>query len=183
MKWIVPFFKIFLFAVLYLCIAGTAGAQGPAVSSDQGTSSSGTASVPVTGSGTLGTATFLSAAGELANGDSSTLVAAFTTTLNLTGSEQCIELKYSGEVAVVSRYLPLSAKFRATIDDVIINGGSTNGQFFNATDSGFYTTAAMNWWECNVSPGAHTVKILFKPVYSGDTAYVRNRTLIIEYSQ
>ncbi len=181
MKWSAPFFKNFLFAFFGLCIAGTAAAQGPAVS--PGTSMSQTPAAPIVSTGTLGTATFLSASGEVVDGDASAWVAAFNTTVNLTDHVQCMELKYSGEVAVVSDFFPLSVKFRAMIDGIIVNAGSTNGQFFDAIDSGIYTIVAMNWWECNLEPGSHTVKILFKPVYSGDIAYVRSRTLIIEYSQ
>ncbi len=177
------YFKRFIFAFFCLGTAAAAGAQGPAVSPELEESRSGPPSAPIISIGTLGTATFLSAAGEVSNGNSSAWVAAFNTTVNLTGDGQCMELKYSGEMAIVSDFLPLSAKFRAMIDGVIINGGANNGQFFNTVDSGFYTIAAINWWECNLGSGTHSVKILFKPVYSGDIAYVRNRTLIIGYRQ
>ena len=75
---------------------------------------------------------------------------------------------------------PFKIQFRATVDGTVAKGGAP---YFDALVPFSYTTAAMNWWVCGLTTGAHTVKIQFRPYYEHDTAVVRNRTLIIEYNQ
>ena len=143
------------------------------------------ASVPealATGSGGLRKAIFLSETGVKGNETTGNWVNAFNSDVTLTGTTaQCIEMRYSGEVKdSTSASPPYRLQLRATVDGVLAKGGAP---YFDAADEGIYTIAAMNWWACGLAPGTHTVRIQFRPYYSADTIFVRNRTLIIEYRQ
>ena len=143
------------------------------------------ASVPealATGSGVLQNAIFLSETNKKGNDSTGAWVSAFNNDVTLTGTTaQCIEMRYSGEVEdETSADPPYRVQFRATVDGVLAKGGAP---YFDAIDHGIYTIAAMNWWVCGLAPGTHTVRIQFRPYYSVDTIFVRNRTLIIEFAQ
>jgi hypothetical protein len=138
-------------------------------------------SVLATGSGGLRTANFFSETGQVGNDSIDIWVNAFNQEVTLGGAgSQCIEMRYSGEVKVFGGPPPLRMQFRAMVDGVLAKGGAP---FFDAIDRDIYTTAAMNWWACGLTPGTHTVKIQFGPYFSDLVSRVRNRTLIIEYDQ
>ena len=132
--------------------------------------------------GVLSKATFLSETAEIANGSITAWVNAFNRNVTLAGTTpQCIEMRYSGEAMVSSVETPsYPMQFRALVDGVLAKGGAP---FFDLSVPDSYTTAAMNWWVCGLTPGTHNVKIQFGPFFAGDTSFVRNRTLIIEYRQ
>jgi len=135
-----------------------------------------------TGSGGLQKAIFLSETAKKGNASTGTWVNAFNKDVTLTGTTaQCIEMRYSGEVEdETSGGSPFRVQFRGLVDGAVAKGGAP---YFDAVDDGIYTIAAMNWWVCGLTPGTHRVKIQFKPYYSADTIFVRNRTLIIEYAE
>jgi len=140
------------------------------------------ASVLATGSGGLRSAVFLSETASLSNGNTGDWKNAFNRDVTLGGtSSQCIEMRYSGEVKdEVDAPPPYRIQFRATVDGDLARGGAP---YFDAIDHDIYTIAAMNWWVCGLTPGAHTVRIQFRPYFEIDKAIVRNRTLIIEFSE
>ena len=136
---------------------------------------------PIVNSGIIQSAKFLSDAAQMGNFSSVVWANAFNTTVTLTGAAtQCVELKYSGEVAVSSDFLPLSVQFRAVVDNTVANGGAP---FFDAIDSEIFSLTGMTWWRCGLAPGVHTVRIQFRPRFAGDAAFVRNRTLVIGFAQ
>jgi hypothetical protein len=164
-----------------LLYAGTPSAQGPEVSTDKGTAVAPEPLAPVVKFGKLQTAKFLADAAQVGNVSSVSWANAFSTPLTLTGTgAQCVELKYSGEVAVSSTAFPLPVQFRALIDGAVANGGAP---YFNAIDPDIFSLAGMTWWKCGIAPGLHTVRVQFRPFYPEDSAFVRNRTLVIEFAQ
>lgn len=142
------------------------------------------ASVPqtalVTGSGALQKANFASETAVVSNPSITDWVDAFSKNVTLGGtSPQCIEMRYSGEVKM-NGIPPFRMQFRALVDGVVAKGGAP---FFEVFRENSFTTAAMNWWACGLTPGLHTVKIQFGPFLSEETSYVRNRTLTIEFRE
>ena len=175
--------RILLMVPLFLSLAlgnlGLAGAEGPVVGEGQETLME---ELLTTGSGVMKKAKFLDETGQIST-DNLTWKDAFNTTVQLTGTApQCIELRYSGEVALTgSPDGDISGQFRALVDGVVANGDSP----YVSPDSnvvGRYETEGMNWWRCNLASGGmvHTVKIQFKAA-EATTMYVRNRTLAIEF--
>jgi len=140
------------------------------------------ASAVATGSGGLNKAIFLSETENVGNDSKNDWKNAFNKDVTLGGtSSQCIEMRYSGEVKdEVDAPPPYRIQFRATVDGDLARGGAP---YFDAIDHDIYTIAAMNWWVCGLTPGAHTVRIQFRPYFEIDKAIVRNRTLIIEFSE
>jgi len=132
------------------------------------------------GSGGLKNALFFSESAQKDNGSIDSWVNAFNKDVVLGGTEpQCIEMRYSGEVKMTGLY-PRKMQFRALVDGTLAQGGAP---FFDGTNLNVFSIAAMNWWACGLTPGTHNVKIQFGPYYEDGTSYVRNRTLIIEYTQ
>jgi len=174
--------RLLAVGVFLLCFviftAYTASAQEAAATDDA-------ASVPealVTGSGALQKAIFLSETENVGNGSDNDWKNAFNKDVTLGGtSAQCIEMRYSGEVKdETPAFADLRIEFRATVDGDLAQGGA---RFFDVPTPYTYTTAAMNWWACGLTPGVHTVRIQFRPHFDVDKAVVRKRTLIIEYKQ
>jgi hypothetical protein len=139
-------------------------------------------SASATASGGLKKAIFLSETGTVGNNSDDDWKNAFNKDVTLGGTNaQCIEIKYTGEVKDETNALAFfTVQFRATVDGNVAKGGAP---YFDAPFPYSYTLAAMNWWVCGLTPGAHTVKVQFRPYYGADKAVVRNRTLIIEYNQ
>ena len=133
-----------------------------------------------TGSGVLHKAIFLSESAQKANNSINDWINAFNTEVTLGGAgDQCIEMRYSGEVKMTGFY-PRRMQFRAVVDGVLAKGGAP---FLDLIDPEIYTSTAFNWWACGLTPGTHTVKIQFGPYFEDGTSYVRNRTLTIAYGE
>lgn len=172
---------VFVCLCAILLYAGTVQAQGPEVDSENGAAAPAAPLAPVVNIGKLQAAKFLADAAQVDNFSSVFWANAFSTTVVLTGAAtQCVELKYSGEAAVSSTAFPLPVQFRALVDGIAANGGAP---YFNAIDPDVFSLTGMTWWRCGLNPGVHTVRIQFRPFYAGDSAFVRNRTLVIEFAQ
>lgn len=137
--------------------------------------------VPVVGNGGLVVSRFVSDDAVVSNA-TQVFANAFDTNINLGGvANQCIEIRFSSEVTVINSPVePFHAQFRALVDGVRANGGSP---VFDVRHLGEFSFTGYNWWLCGVAPGAHRIRIQFRPRFAGDVASVRNRTLILEFNE
>jgi hypothetical protein len=126
----------------------------------------------ITGSGAIKKAAFFYDTPNLMSSDSTAWTDAFSVKLPLKGT-QCIAIMYSGEIAALA-----SVQFQALVDGEVVQGDAP--YLINKNNTNFYETAAMNWWQCGLGKGDHTLQIQFKPA-ENKASNVRKRTLIVLY--
>ena len=140
------------------------------------------------GGGWLEKAKFYAESNSVTNDSTTTWVDAFNVTLTLkdTAPAQCLAIKYSGECAVNGSAGTPHSAFRALVDSTPAEGqGATGFVYVEASEYNYWTYCSFTWWKCGLagSGTSHTVQVQFQPVNSGDTALIRQRTLILEYKK
>lgn len=172
---------LFLAGLLFL--PGLTWAQGATVGQSAGQE----AAPLATGAGILKKAAFFSLNDTTSNSNPAVFFDVFSVSVATAGAAQCVQVQYSGEIALTGAPEGgISGSFRTLLDGVLMEGHGVGLQNYVSPDgnaTGRFEIVGFHHWKCDVPPGPHRIQVQITPEAAGVVMFVRARSLTVQFKK